>query len=438
MTLILPRRLARRDFLAASGAILLPAGCAAIGAATCGGFACGQLPAPAFVPCIDYPIRRGPLDPPYPTPVEAALDLDGTPIANVPRMPIGGGAAAAPRVMQMAPRRGDGPARAPAKMAVLNRWKVPVLNVAFYLPASGSLIQKVLKIASQWSEFTGIEFRHSRQPTAEIRVGFETLPNRPDSGHWSYVGIESSSLRGKSMNLAITERSLDTEPYDTAVVLHEFGHALGCIHEHQSPGSGGIRFDPDKTIAYFSRNFGWSAQMTRDNVLKRYSAGDLLRFGPFDPDSIMLYQYDASITVDNRGTKQNFVLSRTDKEFIAKLYGRTPPTEQPPDEPPVAAGPRTLTLDGEPQSGFVGPPNPIHNFVFELPATKTVTIQTNGYTPVALELFKDEIPVELKLTTPDLVNLAATLELPSGKYRLLIKHRHPEGGGEYAVRLMSG
>jgi hypothetical protein len=238
------------------------------------------------------------------------------------------------------------------------------------------------------------------------------------------------------MNLAITERSLDTEPYDTAVVLHEFGHALGCIHEHQSPGSGGIQFDPVKTIAYFNRHFGWTAQMTRDNVLKRYNAGDLLRFGPFDPDSIMLYQYDASITVDGRGTKQNLALSKTDKEFIAKLYGQTPPAEEPHDEPGPGAG-RTLTLDGEPQSGLLGPRSPVHQFVFELPAARTVTIQTSGYTPIALELFQGELPVELKLTTPDLVNLASTLELPSGNYRLAIKHRHPEGGGEFAVRLTS-
>ena len=31
------------------------------------------------------------------------------------------------------------------------------------------------------------------------------------------------------------------------VVLHEFGHALGCIHEHQAP-AGGILWDQQRVM----------------------------------------------------------------------------------------------------------------------------------------------------------------------------------------------
>jgi hypothetical protein len=34
--------------------------------------------------------------------------------------------------------------------------------------------------------------------------------------------------------------------FDKATVLHEFGHAIGLIHEHQSPFKGGFEWDKDE------------------------------------------------------------------------------------------------------------------------------------------------------------------------------------------------
>jgi len=65
-----------------------------------------------------------------------------------------------------------------------------------------------------------------------IRISFN-----PASGSWSYVG--SDAIRVPSDNATMNFNWIDkgsamTEG-DRSVILHEFGHALGYRHEHQSP-----------------------------------------------------------------------------------------------------------------------------------------------------------------------------------------------------------
>jgi hypothetical protein len=433
MTLILPSKISRRGFLQTCGV--------AAGSAACCGSARSDEPMPGFMPCIDFPIRRSVSNPPYPTPVEQALQLAGTPPSGAPSMPNLSDRSSAPATLQFAPTRG-GPARAPARMAALNRWQVSVFNVAFDDSGTEALKAKVLKIANEWAEHTHLEFRRSRDSQAEIRVGFQLLPNRHDSGHWSYVGIESMHTNvpggGKSMNLAITEHSLDTNRYDRSVVLHEFGHALGCIHEHQSAGRNGIRFDRDKTIAYFRQRYGWGAQQTIDNVLNRYNATDLLRFSDFDGDSIMLYQYDAAITVDNKGSKQNYELSNTDKSFISQLYGVTPVNQDGGGgEQPTPSGLRTITLGGESLRGALTPSEQVNTFAFRLTAPNSCRIRSHGYTQVGMRLYRAATEIPFKPTTPDLVNLEVMVSLSAGEYRLEIRPAYAGGVGEYEVSLKS-
>ncbi len=43
------------------------------------------------------------------------------------------------------------------------------------------------------------------------------------------------------MNLGFVDRS---------TVLHEFGHSLGLIHEHQSPFKGGFEWNKDEVRSY--------------------------------------------------------------------------------------------------------------------------------------------------------------------------------------------
>lgn len=399
-----------------------------------------------FLPCVDYPIRVSPQEPKDPTPIEIALSISEDGRGNVqgaPQMPAGA-RGALDRATGDAPTRGGMPARAPARLAALNKWDQKSLRVSF-LEGSVSLHKKVLQIASEWSKYCGVEFDLSTDSRAEIRVGFETYRLSKDYGHWSYIGVESRDVaRGRSMNLAITEVSLERNEYHQAVVRHEFGHALGCIHEHQNPGVGGIQFDEGKTIDYFDRKYGWKAPMTEANVLKRYSARELKRFSDFDPNSIMLYAYPDEITTNNRGTKQNYTLSRVDKEYIALLYdqpvpkddGKTDDGKKSEDDQGKADQPRALPTDGTAVDGRISPSARVNKYTFEITSSGNYSVWTEGYTQVQFKLAKaDGTAIELKPTTRDLVNPKATIDLPTGKYTLEVSHKHAGGTGEYRIYL---
>jgi hypothetical protein len=142
---------------------------------------------------------------------------------------------------------------------------------------------------------------------------------------WSAVGTDALVERyfprhQPTMNFGWLE---DDTPEDelSRVIIHEFGHAIGCIHEHQNP-AGGIQWNEAAVIEYYSGppNY-WDEATIRFNILDRYRANQL-RGTTFDPESIMLYAFPAELTKDGVGTRENDRLSATDIAFIAKAYPR--------------------------------------------------------------------------------------------------------------------
>jgi hypothetical protein len=101
---------------------------------------------------------------------------------------------------------------------------------------------------------------------------------------------------------------------------NEFGHALGCIHEHQSPKFD-RKWDTAKVNQYFSGspNF-WDADAIKHNVLQKYSPHGI-KATEFDPDSIMLYMFGGNLFSDGLGaTNDNRTLSKKDIAFIKSIY----------------------------------------------------------------------------------------------------------------------
>ena len=65
------------------------------------------------------------------------------------------------------------------------------------------------------------------------------------------------------MNLA-----LRGDRYPDAVILHEFGHALGLKHEHQNPAFR-IQWNESAIIQHLKQSQGWSEAQIRHNVINR-------------------------------------------------------------------------------------------------------------------------------------------------------------------------
>ena len=151
--------------------------------------------------------------------------------------------------------------------------------------------QIVTQHASDWnSALPGFELIFQDGPCniGVIRVAFS-----PTGGNRSEIGSRSADrpIDEPTMNLAIVQQGAD-ESEIKRVVQHEFGHALGLLHEHLHVDA--PRFEwTEAMYAYFERK-NWG----RDKI----EAAMSLRASPnetcldFDQTSVMIYPIPSSWT----------------------------------------------------------------------------------------------------------------------------------------------
>ncbi len=108
--------------------------------------------------------------------------------------------------------------------------------------------------------------------------------------------------------------------------LHEFGHAMGMLHEHQNNlfNSNTIKLNKTKVIEYYN-SIGLGQEGAYTNMLEIYDCSKnkgLCNYdgSKFDPDSIMLYHLPDDFVIGTNPTKGNFKYSKLDKEWLTKKY----------------------------------------------------------------------------------------------------------------------
>ena len=202
------------------------------------------------------------------------------------------------------------------------------ITVAF-LNGDPYLHSKVKKYVGEWSIYGNVPFEFVPGPQADIRITFNK------GGSWSLIGKQSrefsvdlnsgrtiSGQSGPSMNYGWFDKNT-TEQEFKRTILHEFGHALGLLHEHLSPLSG-IKWNKPKVYAHYMQVQNWSKEEVDKNVLNKYSVTQTN--GEYDPQSIMHYPVNKAFTLDGYEVGWNYNLSAGDKKTIASLYPFTTTT----------------------------------------------------------------------------------------------------------------
>ena len=158
-----------------------------------------------------------------------------------------------------------------------------------------------------------------------IRISFD------QPGYWSMLGT------GSLHYVRTDEASMNFEGYDkltpdqikeeyaASTVYHEFGHALGLHHEHQSPAT---TCDSEFNWDYIYKRYGeppgaWD-KATVDHNMRVLLDPDAL-MTEYDPHSVMKYYFDAKMFTDGEKAKcyspgVNTKISNVDFATVAYMY----------------------------------------------------------------------------------------------------------------------
>jgi hypothetical protein len=291
------------------------------------------------------------------------------------------------------------------------------LKVSF-LDGDAPTHQRIASVASEWEQHCNLRLDVGVHARPDIRI---TLTG---GGYSSFVGTDASEAdrREPTMRLggfgpATSDRELHR------VVLHEFGHALGMIHEHQSPAAR-IPWDKEKVYAFYAQPpNSWSRAKVDHNIFDAYDV-DATNFSAFDPESIMLYPVPDQLTVGSWSVGWNTRLSALDKDFMARQYPRGGVSVVP-LEVGAPAHEADLAVSGE-----------VDVYTFEVPAAATFIAATEGATDTVLSLMGPNDPSAVLTWDDDRgrgANARIVRKLLPGRYWLQVRHQNVGGTGSYRV-----
>lgn len=319
------------------------------------------------------------------------------------------------------PRFGVAPAAAErARMAILTgrKWKNGrTLRVGF-MGGDPAVRDKVQFFAKQWMDYVNITLQFVNDPGADIRVAF--VPG----GSWSYIGTDALGIpTGQStMNYGWLDPTTPDDEY-SRVVLHEFGHTLGCIHEHQHPEAG-IPWDKPAVYRYYmGPPNNWTKEDVDNNIFDLVPASQT-QFSAFDPTSIMCYAVPNSLTLGDYEIGWNRVLSQTDKQFAAVAYPKAP-------APGIE-----LKTDGSQLSASIGKHGEVDVYTVNIAAAGNYTIETRGHTDVIMTLAGPNNEANVIAEDDDsgqAFNARIVVALAPGAYVVRVRHYRPTGTGTYSI-----
>ncbi len=209
---------------------------------------------------------------------------------------------------------------------------------ACFMGGSNETNNAVVAIANQWSNDGGMgmnfDFGKKGKPRSCASAGNKEMQIRisyDQPGYWSVLGSWAVSLTKQnepSMNLAEFDKldpAVLAQQEPRGIILHEFGHALAFLHEHQSPSANCVNeFNWEhinKELSAEPNN--WDEETIKFNMAPM--AGEDLMLTDFDVKSVMLYSFPPEFYLNGANSTcytaaANNDISATDRLTINYMY----------------------------------------------------------------------------------------------------------------------
>ena len=218
------------------------------------------------------------------------------------------------------------------------KWRSGTLSVCFF-QGSDAIRGRIAAVAREWNAATPrMQLNFGRQaspPTCGTGGPYDIRVDLNSDYYSSDIG--ESHSRNQTFATMHLGRMLTAPPEDEGqfrhLVLHEFGHALGLLHEMKHPD---VRCDEEMAWAALLQKYRerYGSEFSEDRVrsefkrIANFEIGVSVEVLPFDSNSVMLYSFpegcyhrrsDSSCYAD-----LNTVLAPADREAVRRLYERPP------------------------------------------------------------------------------------------------------------------